>query len=58
MKRKEMIINSKELKLLHDYYQSTYCFTKSFKVLVSNLAVVFLKFSDVKPINQPIVDIS
>jgi len=53
---KKMMINSENRKLLRDYYQSHVLFQQ--KLFVNILSVVFLKFSDVKPINQSILDIS
>jgi len=48
--------NSEERKLLTIIINPTYCFTNSFLLIFVTIA--FLKFSDVKPINQSILDIS
>jgi len=50
------MINSENRKLLHEDYQSHVLFHRKF--FVNILAVAFLKFSDVKPIKQSILDIS
>ena len=55
IKIEEMIENSENCQLLHDYYQSHILFQH--KLLVSFLVIVFMKFSDVKPINQSILNI-
>jgi len=56
IKREEMMTNSETRKLLHDYFQSHRLFQQ--KPSVNILAVVFFKFSDLKPINQSILVIS
>jgi len=43
------MINSEKRKLIHDYYLFHTLFNQ--KLSVNILAVVFLKFSDAKPIN-------
>jgi len=52
---KKMMMSSENRKFLHDYYQSHILYHQRF--FVNILAVVFLKFSDVKPITQSIFDI-
>jgi len=45
------MINSEKRRLLHDYYQPHI-------LVINNSAVVFLKITAVKPINQSILNIS
>jgi len=59
IKREEMTINSEKHKLLTRLLPIQYTISqKAQKLFGNNLAVAFLKFSDVNPINQSILEIS